>query len=67
MTLHEITAAAGARLRFQWELHGMATDPAPTIHQIAAEMAPRQPQVRREVEMHLHDEWARLCAQEGVE
>jgi hypothetical protein len=67
MTLHEMTAVASGRLWHWWELHGLAGDVALAITGIAGEMAPRRPQVRREVELHLHDEWARLCAQEGAE
>jgi len=65
MTLLEMTALAGTRLQHWWELHGMATDPTPTIRQIAGDVAGNKSQVRRDVEARLHDLWALLCVQEG--
>jgi hypothetical protein len=65
MTLLEMTALAGTRLQHWWELHGMATDPTPTIRQIAGDVAGTKAQARLELEAHLHETWVRLCAQEG--
>lgn len=67
MMPHEISIAAGARLQHWWELHGVAANPTPTIRRIAGEMAPTKPQVRHEIELHLHDAWARMRASEEGE
>lgn len=66
MTQHEMAVTAGARLQYWWELHGVGANPTQAIRSIAGEVA-LKPQVRLDVEAHLHDEWVRLCAQEGEE
>jgi hypothetical protein len=67
MTLHEVTILACQRLAYEWELCGSAVNPTPAIRRIVDEMVPTRSQVRHDIEVHLHDEWARLCAQEGIE
>ncbi len=65
MTPHDLAATARARLQYEWEMNGPATNPTATIRRIAGAVAPRQPQVRREVEQLLHETWAQLCTEEG--
>jgi len=65
MTPHELSAAACARLQYEWELNGPATNPTAAIRRIAGAVAPTTPQVRHALEQHLHETWAQLCADEG--
>jgi len=65
MMMIDLLTTAIARLQHAWELQGSGDDPTPAIRRIADEVA--NPRMRHDIEAHLYDEWARLCAREGDE